>query len=119
MIDKAVVQICKERLVAQKADLINRLHTHRLEFFERETGGDEADQTVSLLNENRMFIAQQRMRHQLMEVELALSRIEKGTFGICEETLEPIEAQRLLAIPWTRLSIEGAEIRESQDQKHA
>lgn len=39
-------------------------------------------------------------------------RIEKGTFGKCEETDEPIEPQRLIAIPWTRLSVEGAEIRE-------
>lgn len=119
MIDQSIIQKCKERLLSQKADLINRLHTHRLEFHERETGGDEADQTISLLNENRLFITQQRMRHQLMEVELALSRIERGTFGICEETQEPIESQRLLAIPWTRLSIEGAEIRETQDQKRA
>lgn len=119
MKEDAVVKVCKEKLLQTKADLLNRLHTHRLDFSERESGGDEADQTVSIMNENHLFISQQRMRHQLMEVESALSRIEKGAYGTCEETLEPIEKERLLAIPWTRLSIEGAEIRESQTRRRA
>jgi DnaK suppressor protein len=50
---------------------------------------------------------------------MALSRIESGTYGICEETEEQIEHERLLAIPWTRLSIEGAEIRESIKKRYA
>ena len=40
-------------------------------------------------------------------------------FGICEETEEVIEPERLRAIPWTRLSIEGAEIRESVNKRYA
>jgi len=54
-----------------------------------------------------------------MEIEMALGRIENGTYGICEETEEPIETDRLLAIPWTRLSIEGAELRESLGRRYA
>ena len=50
---------------------------------------------------------------------MALSRIDSGTYGICEETEEVVEAERLLAIPWTRLSIEGAEIRESLNKRYA
>ena len=119
MIEKSVIAVCKAKLLEVRADLLNRMFTHRQDFHQRETGGDEADQTVSLIQENHMFISQQRMRHQLMEVELALSRIEKGIFGTCEETLEPIESNRLLAIPWTRLSVEGAEIREQQSQRRA
>jgi DnaK suppressor protein len=113
VVDPKVAQVCKQKLLQAKADLMNRFQSHFRDFRERETGGDEADQTVSLLAENHLFITQQRLRTQLMEIEMALSRIEKGTFGICEETDEPIEKDRLLAIPWTRLSIEGAEIRES------
>ena len=59
------------------------------------------------------------MRNQLLEIEMALARIEQGTFGFCEETEEPIESERLLAIPWTRLSIEGAEMREAVGRKYA
>jgi DnaK suppressor protein len=45
--------------------------------------------------------------------------MESGAYGICEETEEMIENERLLAIPWTRLSIEGAEIRESLKKRYA
>jgi DnaK suppressor protein len=60
-----------------------------------------------------------RLRSQLIEIESALARIENGSFGVCEETEEYIEPERLRAIPWTRLSIEGAEIRESVNKKYA
>lgn len=113
MINQSVLEICKQKLLAAKADILSRLHTHSLDFRERESGGDEADQTVSILTENHLFITQQRLRHQLLEIESALGRIERGNYGICEETEEPIEPERLLAIPWTRLSIEGAEMREA------
>lgn len=117
MIDQNTINECKHRLLSAKADLLNRFQSHLRDFRERESGGgDEADQTAALLQENQMHATQRRMRGQLLEIESALARIYKGTYGICEETEEPIEADRLLAIPWTRLSIEGAEIRESGGQ---
>ncbi len=119
MLEKSVLVICKQKLLTAKADLLNRFQSHFKEFSERERGGDEADQTVSLLAENNLFVTQQRLRTQLLEVEQALARIEKGTYGVCEETEEVIEPDRLIAIPWTRLSIEGAEIRESSQSKRA
>lgn len=38
------------------------------------------------------------------EIEEALMRILRGTYGICELTGKPIELKRLEAIPWTRFS---------------
>jgi DnaK suppressor protein len=38
------------------------------------------------------------------EIEEALIRIRRGTYGICELTGKPIERRRLEAIPWTRFS---------------
>jgi RNA polymerase-binding transcription factor DksA len=38
----------------------------------------------------------------LYEIEQALDRISRGTYGICELTGQPIEADRLRAVPWTR-----------------
>jgi DnaK suppressor protein len=113
MLDQKFVSICRQKLISAKSDLLNRFHTYVVDFRQRETSGDEADQSSSLQAENQLLATQQRLRQQLLEIESALMRIEKGTFGICEETEEPIEKERLLAIPWTRLSIEGAEIRET------
>ncbi|MBN2511967.1 MAG: hypothetical protein JXB18_03410 [Sedimentisphaerales bacterium] len=44
----------------------------------------------------------------LVEIDMALRRIEEGTFGICEAMGVPIELTRLEAIPWTRYSLEHA-----------
>ncbi|MGZ3721792.1 MAG: TraR/DksA family transcriptional regulator [Bdellovibrionales bacterium] len=121
MLDPKIFSLCKQKLLTAKADLMNRFQSHFLDFRERETGGggDEADQTMSLLAENNLFITHRRLRTQLLEIESALMRMEKGTYGICEETEEPIEAERLIAIPWTRYSIEGAELREGHEARHA
>jgi DnaK suppressor protein len=38
------------------------------------------------------------------EIDEALMRIRRGTYGVCELTGKPIERERLEAIPWTRFS---------------
>lgn len=118
-ISKSLVEECKTKLLSSKEDLLNRVQDIRKNLHTEEKGGDEADQTVRVLNESEVLGQHDRIRKQLFEIEQALARIEGGTYGICEETEEYIEAERLLAIPWTRLSIEGAEIRESLKRKYA
>ncbi|MCB0361170.1 MAG: TraR/DksA family transcriptional regulator [Bdellovibrionales bacterium] len=111
---------CKKRLLDTKAELLNRVKEARMDLHTSEDrGGDEGDQTMRALAESEFLSMTERLRKQLMEIEIALSRIESGSYGICEETEEMIEPDRLLAIPWTRLSIEGAEIRESLRKKYA
>jgi DnaK suppressor protein len=120
-IDQSTLQECRRKLLLKRAELMNRFQSSKLQFIEseRSNGGDEIDQTVQQLEEHTFLINQERLRSQLIEIEMALSRIENGTYGICEETEEPIEIDRLLAVPWTRLSIEGAEIREALSKKYA
>ncbi len=116
----SVIVECKTKLLKAKQDLMNRVRSARMEFqtFDK-AGGDEADQTMNLMAENDFLSSQSRLREQLLEIEFALARIEGGRFGICEETEEPIETERLRALPWTRLSIEGAEIREANQRRYA
>lgn len=118
-ISAKLVDECKRKLLQSKTELMNRVKEARLNLVDDDKGGDEADQTVRVLAEAEFLNMQDRLRSQLMEIESALARIENGSFGLCEETEEPIEAERLLAIPWTRLSIEGAEIRESVNKRYA
>lgn len=118
-ISEKLVTECKTKLLQSKADLLNRVKEAKLNFDTEDKGGDEADQTVRVLAEQEFLNMTDRLRTQLLEIESALSRIENGTFGYCEETEEIIEAERLRAIPWTRLSIEGAEMRESMNKRFA
>lgn len=118
-ISEAIVIECKRRLLQTKADLLMRVQTVKAEFNSHDPRGDEADQSAFALAENQFLVAQSRLRRQIMEIEFALARIHTGEYGICEETLEPIEEDRLLAIPWTRLSVEGAEMRETMNRRYA
>jgi RNA polymerase-binding transcription factor DksA len=43
----------------------------------------------------------------IYEIEEALKRIEKNTYGICELTGKPIPRARLEAIPWTRFTVQA------------
>ena len=45
-------------------------------------------------------------KQTLDDVNAALQRIENGTYGTCEVCGKPIGAERLEAIPWTRLCID-------------
>lgn len=47
-------------------------------------------------------------RRLIREIDGALQRIDKGTFGICEMTGKAITRERLEELPWTRYSIEAA-----------
>jgi DnaK suppressor protein len=120
-LSRELVEKCRSKLLLAKAEILNRVRESRHDLYNSEDGkgGDEGDQTLRALAESEFLSMHERLRKQLMEIESALARIDKGLYGICEETEEPIEPDRLLAIPWTRLSIEGAEIRESLGKKYA
>ncbi len=120
LVNSQIVMECKRKLVLMREELMNRMRGARLEITAHDKmAGDEVDQTVAQAFENEFAARQARTRSQLLEIENALSRIQRGEFGLCEETNEPIEAERLLALPFTRLSIEGAEIREATAQRFA
>ena len=119
-LSREIVQECRQKLLLMKNDLLNRARHIRNEFAQNDkNSGDEIDQTVAHLAEHGFLVSQERIRTQLLEIEFALARIESGQFGMCEETQEPIEKDRLLAIPYTRFSIEGAEIRDASREKFA
>jgi len=112
--------VCRQKLLTFKADLLNQIQNAKNAFnLLDKSHGDESDLAVAHQEEHTFLINQDRMKHQLLEIERALSRIEQGTYGLCEETDEVIETERLMAIPWTRFSIEGAEIREALIKKSA
>lgn len=118
--EMTALETCRQKLLAFKADLLNQIKNSKNEFnLLDKSHGDESDLAVAHQEEHTFLITQGRIKYQILEIELALSRIEQGTYGVCEETDELIETERLLAIPWTRFSIEGAEIREALAKKSA
>ena len=51
-------------------------------------------------------------RKLLREIDNALGRLEKKTYGICEATGKPISKARLEAQPWARYCVEHARMLE-------
>jgi DnaK suppressor protein len=59
-----------------------------------------------------------RERKLISKIDSALSRIDSGTYGYCEETEEPIGIRRLEARPIATLSIEAQERHERMERTH-
>jgi DnaK suppressor protein len=59
-----------------------------------------------------------RERKLISKIDAALSRLETGTYGYCEETDEPIGIRRLEARPIATLSIEAQERHERMERTH-
>lgn len=71
----------------------------------------EADYKLTLRARNREF-------KLLKKIDEAISRIDNGTYGYCEETGEPIGIKRLEARPIATLSIEAQERHEREERTH-
>ena len=118
-ITKKTIEACKNLLLQKREDILNSISNAKAEFDTLERGGDEADNSVSSIAEHQFLSNQNRLHSQLLEIGHALARIEQGVYGFCEETEEPIEVDRLMALPWTRLSLEGAEIRDDMKKRYS
>ena len=59
-----------------------------------------------------------RARKLVSKIDQALVRIEAGTYGICDETDEPIGLKRLQARPIATMSIEAQERHERMERVH-
>lgn len=60
-----------------------------------------------------------RLRKLVRKIDMALARIDDGSYGYCEETGDPIGARRLDARPIATLSIEAQELHERGEKMRA
>lgn len=60
--------------------------------------------------------ARDRQRKLIAKIDAALSRLDDGNYGYCEETGEPISLARLDARPIATLSIEAQERHERREK---
>jgi RNA polymerase-binding transcription factor DksA len=85
-----------------------------------ETGGGSSDVPVhpgSHADEREVSLTLwQNEEHLLAEVEAALVRLDKGTFGRCESCGRAITAARLQVVPYARFCVGCARQREEAAQ---
>jgi RNA polymerase-binding transcription factor DksA len=92
----------RERLMNQMTGLAKEsaeeLAGYSLHMADSGTDNFDRDFALSLLSSDQDAI---------YEIEEALKRIERNTYGVCELTGKPIPKARLEAIPWTRFTVEA------------
>lgn len=67
---------------------------------------DDASEVLTEHDEDQILTGE--LTGFLNEVEAALARLDAGTYGICESCGEPIDADRLEAVPTARTCIRCA-----------
>ena len=80
---------------------------------------DVVDQAASQTEKTIEMRTINRQRKLLTKIDKAIKRIDKDTYGYCEETGEPIGIKRLIARPIATLSIEAQEKHEKNEKIYA
>ena len=92
----------RDQLLRQMAGLAKEsaqeLPSYSLHMADSGTDNFDRDFALSLLSSDKDAV---------YEIEEALKRIERGTYGVCELTTKTIPKARLEAIPWTRFTVEA------------
>lgn len=115
---------------AQRRELRSRLESERhrlLESYERSLqrerevpdgqGEDLEERAEDSWTKQEIFAEAEAERNQLLLVEEALERLEKGSYGICRDCAAPIGYQRLLAVPATRYCLHHQARAERREER--
>ena len=100
----------KEEILRESKETLDNLQK------ENENHPDFADRASNETDRSIELRARDRQRKLIAKINAALSRIDDGTYGYCEETGEPISLKRLEARPIATLSIDAQERHERKEK---
>ena len=102
----------RSELIQEAGETLNNLNSGNLQ------QPDMADR-ASLETDHQLELrTRDRERKLIIKIDEALSRIENGTYGFCQDTDEPIGLRRLMARPIAVLTLEAQERHERQERTH-
>lgn len=103
----------KQKLLEKRQQIIESLEEASKADINEKTGvEDSADTVTTELSRETHYRLTQADLETLYLIDLALRKIENGTYGICEECGAVIGEKRLEAIPWVRLCIDCSQNEE-------
>lgn len=107
----------RNKLLAWRNDLLQESST-TLENLQEDhvPAADLADRATIETDRSIELRTRDRERKLIAKIDAALTRIEDGTYGYCDETAEPIGIKRLEARPIATLSIEAQERHERRER---
>ncbi|PIP89363.1 MAG: RNA polymerase-binding protein DksA [Bdellovibrionales bacterium CG12_big_fil_rev_8_21_14_0_65_38_15] len=109
--DTKFIQAQKKKLIDFKNQILNSMKNTQVEDLQisPDDASEDGDLAQVVISQNVSFGLREREIKRLREIDVALRKIDEGTYGYCEVTEEPIEMKRLEKMPWARLSLEAAE----------
>jgi DnaK suppressor protein len=109
----------RQKLLRWRAELLAE-STETLQHLKEESLAEpDLTDRASLETERSLELrTRDRERKLISKIDSALTRIEDGTYGYCEETDEPISLRRLEARPIATLSLEAQERHERMERTH-
>jgi RNA polymerase-binding protein DksA len=118
----AEVEHFKQMLLEKRMEIIgnvNEMHDEALKKSRLDATGDLSSMPIHMADigtdnyEQEFALGLMNSERKLLkEIDDALQRIEKQTYGICEGTGKPIAKARLEAQPWARYCVEYARMLE-------
>ena len=105
------------KLLAWREDILKEAKETLLHLQEENVNHpDLADRASSETDRSIELRSRDRQRKLIAKIDEAISRIDEGTYGYCEETGEPISLRRLEARPIATLSVEAQERHERREK---
>ncbi|WP_290731061.1 TraR/DksA family transcriptional regulator [Halobacteriovorax sp. JY17] len=101
----------KNTLLQMKSNILNHMKTHSIDEIapDRDQIVEDVDQSQVLMAQSLSMGLRDRELVRLHQIEDALAKFDDGSYGLCEDTGEPIGKKRLEKIPWVKLSIDAQE----------
>ncbi len=101
-----------QALVGDAKETVDGMHESA-----KDTFADPTDRALLESNRNFSLRISDRERRLITKVQEALTRIQDGSFGICEECGEDIGPARLVARPVTTLCFDCKEDQERREKR--
>lgn len=101
----ASLSAVRKQLLEMRDDLMRTVRKQDAQDAALQDIGDAADQASQSIEKELLFELSDNERLQLDQVEAALRKIDKGTYGVCESCRKPIGKARLEALPFARYCI--------------
>lgn len=107
----------RERLTAMREELLatgraavrEEAELQEDSLHESQGSGDDAQKTTLQDNDAALFV---RNRQRLVAIDRALQKIDEGTYGVSDESGEPIPQDRLDAVPESLYTVAEETARE-------
>ena len=114
-----IFQKIKQQLIKEKDELVKKLKENQTEEFRKlkDDIGDNFDKASQEISMGTMLALSDLDNKKLEDIEIALNKIELGTYGFCEECGDEIPIPRLEYLPFAKYCIDCQEEIEEEGKK--